>query len=83
MWFKVGIDLCVYAGIKLHIGFGYYSYFPEMALLENTNAKHAKTHKKINNICLVWNTKCGNDRLINTCLNILKNNIILSRSVFI
>ena len=53
MWFKVGIDLFVYAGIKLHIGFGYYSHFPEMALLETTNAKHAITHTH-RLITLVW-----------------------------
>lgn len=41
-----------------------------------------QSHKKIN-ICLVWNTKCGNDSLINMCLNILKNNIMLNSSVLI
>lgn len=45
LWFKVGIDLFVYAGIKLHIGFGYYSHFPEMALLGNANAKRPISQK--------------------------------------
>lgn len=76
-----GTDLFLYAGIKLHIIFGYYSHFPEMALLGNATAKHAISQKKIN-ICLLWNTKCDND-LINMVLEILKNHIILNRYVLI
>lgn len=42
----------MYAGTKLHISFGY-SRFPEMALLENTNAKHAITHTE-KTITFIW-----------------------------
>lgn len=44
----------MYAGTKLHTGFGYYSRFPEMALLENTNAKHATETHTEKTITFVW-----------------------------
>lgn len=46
-----GTDLFLYAGIKLHIIFGYYSHFPEMALLGNATAKYAISQKKLIFVC--------------------------------
>lgn len=82
LWFNVGIHFFGYAGITLHIVFGYYSHFPEAALLTNANAKHATSQGKKKE-SLVWNTKCGKDSLINMCLSISNNNIILKKYALI